>query len=157
MLSSTTDYLSSLRSQVAELTKRNMILESQMNSVKKSESGAEEAGSSSSGERIGVEIAQVSSEARLVELRVTVRGECSLLDLVGRLIEFLRGESSVSLTSVESHTRMPGSLALHVVMMRLRLEVRILHVYILDHSCQHALAMLSHSLFHLIYVLFDSM
>nr|AKN09577.1 basic helix-loop-helix transcription factor [Salvia miltiorrhiza] len=125
VLSSTTEYLSSLKSQVAELAKRNLLLESQINSIQKSESGTDEAGSSSSGGgRISVEIAQVSlssSEARFLDLRV--RGEySSLLDLVARLIEFLRGQRSVSLRSVESNTRMLGSVAVHAVIMRLGVE-----------------------------------
>lgn len=153
MLSNTTEYMSSLKAQVAELTKRNVILESQLGSVQKSESGAEEAGSSSFGERVSVEIAQVSSssssssESRFLDLRVTVRGESSLLDLVGRLIEFLRGESGVSLSSMESNTRMLGSVAVHAVFMRLRIEVYIYDFCICIINSFMASCMLSHALY----------
>nr|AKN09570.1 basic helix-loop-helix transcription factor [Salvia miltiorrhiza] len=75
VLSNTTEYLSSLKSQVAELAKRNLLLESHINSIQKSESDTDEAGSSwSGGEMISVEIAPVSSssssseEARFLDL-----------------------------------------------------------------------------------------
>ncbi|KAL1547774.1 hypothetical protein AAHA92_16090 [Salvia divinorum] len=125
VLSSTVEYMSSLKSRAAELAERNRILVSQIDSVKKSESGGDEVGS---GERVSVEISpsssSSSSEARFLDLRVRVRvrGESSLLDLVSRVIEFLRGQSGVSMTSVESNTRMLDSVAVHAVIIRLRIQ-----------------------------------
>lgn len=149
VLSSTTEYLSTLKSQVAELMKRNQILESRvMNSrIRESESGGElEGGMSSSEERVSVEMAEVSSssssEARVMEMRVRVRGEGRLVDLVSRIMELLKGETRVSLTSVESNTRMVGSVAVHILIMRLRIQVWILHACMCFHSfihgCMHA-------------------
>ncbi|KAI3443622.1 hypothetical protein Pfo_000287 [Paulownia fortunei] len=124
VLSSTTEYLSSLKSQVAELNKRNQMLESQL-SVQKSEASEDQVVGSSSAERVSVEIAQVSSstsEARFLDLRVTVRGETSMLDLVIRLLEFLKQQRNVSLLSVESNTRMLESIPVHGIMLRLKIE-----------------------------------
>lgn len=138
VLSRTTEYLSSLKSEVAELRKRNRILESQiMSSSRKPESGVEylgggggEPSTSSEEERVSVEMAEVSSsssstsEGRLMEVRVRVRGEEDrLVDIVSRVLGFLRGETRVSLTSVESNTRMEGSVAVHMLVMRLRVQV----------------------------------
>ncbi|XP_047945795.1 putative transcription factor bHLH041 [Salvia hispanica] len=125
VLSSTVEYMSSLKSRVAELAEQNQILESRIGSVKKSESGGDEIGN---GERVSVEISPSSSsssstsEARFLDLRVRVRGESNLLDLVSRVIEFLRGQSGVSLTSVESNTRMLDSVSVHVVIIRLKIQ-----------------------------------
>ncbi|KAG6431690.1 hypothetical protein SASPL_109772 [Salvia splendens] len=121
VLSSTVEYMSSLKSRVAELVERNRILEPRIDSVKKSESGGDEVWS---GERVSVEISRSSStsEARFLDLRVRVRGESSLLDLVSRVIEFLRGQSGVSLTSVESNTRLLDSVSVHAVIITLRIQ-----------------------------------
>ncbi|KAL0374504.1 UNVERIFIED_CONTAM: putative transcription factor [Sesamum radiatum] len=128
VLSSTTEYLSSLKSQVEELSKRNQMLESQL-SVQRSVDASNQdqvEGSSSSTERVNVEINQVSSssasEARFFDLRVTVRGESSLLDLVIRVLEFLKQQTNVSLLSVESNTRMLESIPVHGIMLRLKIE-----------------------------------
>lgn len=119
--------MSSLKSRVAELVERNRILESRTDPGKNSESGGDEVGS---GERVSVEISRSSSssssstsEARFLDLRVRVRGESSLLDLVSRVIEFLRGQSGVSMTSVESNTRILDSVSVHAVIIRLRIQV----------------------------------
>ncbi|KAK4415694.1 putative transcription factor [Sesamum alatum] len=126
VLSSTTEYMSSLISQVEELRKRNQMLESQL-SARKSEASDQDQveGSSSSVERVNVEINQVSSstsEARFLDLRVTVRGESSMLDLIIRVLEFLKQQRNVSLLSVESNTRMLESIPVHRIMLRLKIE-----------------------------------
>ncbi|KAL0346705.1 UNVERIFIED_CONTAM: putative transcription factor [Sesamum calycinum] len=128
VLSSTTEYLSSLKSQVEELSKRNQMLESQLavqRSVEASNQDQVE-GSSSSVERVNVEMNQVSSssasEARFLDLRVTVRGETSMLDLAIRVLEFLKQQRNVSLLSVESNTRMLESIPVHRIMLRLKIE-----------------------------------
>ncbi|KAL0410479.1 UNVERIFIED_CONTAM: putative transcription factor [Sesamum latifolium] len=127
VLSSTTEYLSSLKSQVEELSKRNQMLESQLSVQRSVEAGNQDqvGGSSSSAERVNVEMNQVSSsasEARFLDLRVTVRGESSMLDLVIRVLEFLKQQRNVSLLSVESNTRMLESIPVHGIMLRLKIE-----------------------------------
>lgn len=110
VLSSTTEYLSSLKSQVAELVKKNQMLESQLLARKAEDHSA------------GVEITQVSSstsESRFLDLRVSVGAESSMLDLITRLIEFLKHQTNLSLLSLESNTTMP----VHVVMLRLKIII----------------------------------
>ncbi|KAK4432892.1 putative transcription factor [Sesamum alatum] len=128
VLSSTTEYISSLKSQVEELSKRNQVLQSELSTTGRKEGGEEVGGLCSSSERASVEIAHVSSastseEARFLELRVRLRsGECSLLDLVIRVLEFLNQQSNVRLLSVQSNTRLLESAPVHGLVLRLRVE-----------------------------------
>ncbi|KAK6120409.1 hypothetical protein DH2020_045889 [Rehmannia glutinosa] len=127
VLNSTTEYLSSLKSQVAELSKKNQMLESKLYSVRRSEDSEDQiVGSNSSVDQgVIVEIAQVSSstsEARFLDLRVNVRGENSMLDLIIRIMELLKQQRNVSLLSVESNTRMLESNPAHGIVMRLKIE-----------------------------------
>ncbi|KAK4391806.1 hypothetical protein Sango_1958400 [Sesamum angolense] len=128
-LRQTTEYISSLKSQVEELSKRNLELQSELSTTARKEGGGEEVGGlSSSSERVSVEIAQVSSastseEARFLDLRVRIRsGECSLLDLVVRVLEFLNQQSNLRLLSVQSNTRLVESAPVHGLVLRLRVE-----------------------------------
>ncbi|XP_020549338.1 putative transcription factor bHLH041 isoform X2 [Sesamum indicum] len=131
VLSSTTEYISSLKSQVEELSKRNQELQSELSTTARKEGGGEEVGwLSSSSETVSVEIAQVSSasastleEARFLDLRVRLRsGECSLLDLVIRVLEFLNQHSNLRLLSVQSNTRLVESVPVHGLVLRLRVK-----------------------------------
>ena len=133
VLTSTREYLSSLKDQVAELSKRNHVLEAQL--LPKMSAAIEETSSGvSSVERVEVQIRDVgastsassssSSSSRIVDLQVILRAEVSMVDLVVRLLEFLKIDQNVSLMSVEANTRMaePTSVS-NVVLMRLRIEV----------------------------------
>ncbi|KAG8376156.1 hypothetical protein BUALT_Bualt09G0033900 [Buddleja alternifolia] len=126
VLSNTTEYLGSLKSQVNELSKRNQMLESQLFSVRREDQvKGSSCSSSSSAERVSVEISEVSastSDARLLDLRVEVRGDCSIMDLVIRIMEFLKKQRNVSLLSVESNTRMVESVQVHGIMLRVKIE-----------------------------------
>ncbi|XP_027070510.2 putative transcription factor bHLH041 isoform X1 [Coffea arabica] len=132
VLTSTREYLSSLKDQVAELSKRNHVLEAQL--LPKMSAAIEETSSGvSSVERVEVQIRDVgastsassssSSSSRIVDLQVILRAEVSMVDLVVRLLEFLKIDQNVSLMSVEANTRMaePTSVS-NVVLMRLRIE-----------------------------------
>ncbi|KAL0426884.1 UNVERIFIED_CONTAM: putative transcription factor [Sesamum latifolium] len=119
------------RIKVEELSKRNQELQSELSTTARKEGGGEEVGwLCSSSERVSVEIAQVSSasastseEARFLDLRVRLRsGECSLLDLVIRVLEFLNQQSNVRLLSVQSNTRLVESATVHGLVLRLRVE-----------------------------------
>lgn len=115
------------------------MLESKISAQRSEASADQVGGSSNSVERINVQIAQVSSstsEARFLDLRVTVRGESSMLDLVIRLLEFLKQQRNVSLLSVESNTTVLESIPVHGVMLRLKIEVWILSLKIYAYS-QH--------------------
>ncbi|KAL3825293.1 hypothetical protein ACJIZ3_021322 [Penstemon smallii] len=132
VLGNTTEFLSSLKSQVEELSKRNQILEAQLiNSLPslQKEANISSSSSSSSVERVHVEvIRQVTSTSesallRFLDLRVDVRGESfRLSDLVIRVLEFLKRQKNVELLSVESNTRMVESTQVHGVMLRLKIE-----------------------------------
>ncbi|CAA0814261.1 Putative transcription factor bHLH041 [Striga hermonthica] len=141
VLSSTTEYLSTLKSRVDELSRRNQMLESRILSVQRLSKGSGGGGEddetgpkicSVDDQRVNVEITHVSpstSEARFLDLRVRARARSSgeimsdgLSDLVIVLLEFLKQQRNVSLTSLESNTRMSGPAAVHEMMLRLKIE-----------------------------------
>ncbi|PSS20800.1 Transcription factor bHLH041 like [Actinidia chinensis var. chinensis] len=121
VLTGTTEYLASLKAQVAELTRRNRILEAQLLSKKEANEGASEP----SNDRIRVQVTPVdesTSESRIIDLQVIVRAECDLLDLVIRLMEFLKDAQNVSVTSMEADTRMVESNSINRMTFRLTIE-----------------------------------
>ncbi|KZV21610.1 hypothetical protein F511_17635 [Dorcoceras hygrometricum] len=129
VLSSTTEYLSLLKSQVEELSKRNQILEGRLWNKKEPtiQESVEGPSSSSSSvqRRVNVEMNRVlesTSEARIMDLRVTVRGECNLLDLISGILEFLKQQTNVSLLSIESNPTMGESDSVHGLVLRLKIE-----------------------------------
>ncbi|CAI9761089.1 unnamed protein product [Fraxinus pennsylvanica] len=129
VLNNTVEYLSSLKKQVEELSKKKQILEAQHLPPRSEATGDNlQTGDSSSVERLtNVRITHVStstSESRMLDVNVTTNGECSLLDLVTRIIEFLKPQNNVSLISVEADTRLMGEStnSVHGIMFRLRIE-----------------------------------
>ena len=85
----------------------------------------EEETSSSNG-RLNVRISQVSestSEENIVDLRVTIRGECPMVDMLIRILEFLKQVEIVSLQSMETNTRTIESNSMNHIILRLRIEV----------------------------------
>ncbi|XP_019173388.1 PREDICTED: putative transcription factor bHLH041 [Ipomoea nil] len=134
VLSNTTEYLASLKAQVEELTKKNQILEAQLPPPPPQKAPAavkEEVGASSAAAaegRVDVSITNVeestSEEAnrRFVDLRVLVRGEISMSDLVIRLLEFLKGVENVGLISVQANTTTVQSASLNRIILRLTIH-----------------------------------
>ncbi|KAG6662015.1 putative transcription factor bHLH041 [Carya illinoinensis] len=123
LLTSTREYLSSLKAQVAEVTRRNQLLEAQQLLPAK-EANEEETGSSN--ERLMVRISAVSESSspdreRTVELRVTVRGECPMEDMAIHILEFLKQVQHVSLVSMETNIQMTESTSSTRITMRLRI------------------------------------
>ncbi|GFY93972.1 basic helix-loop-helix (bHLH) DNA-binding family protein [Actinidia rufa] len=121
VLTGTTEYLASLKAQVVELTKRNQILEAQ--TLPKQE--ANEEASEPSNERIHVRVTPVdesTSEWGTIDLQVIVRAECDMLDLVIRLMEFLKDAKNVSVASMEADTRVVESNSINRVTLRLTIE-----------------------------------
>ncbi|XP_060188318.1 putative transcription factor bHLH041 [Lycium barbarum] len=125
VLANTTEYLSSLKAQVEELSKKNEMLEAQVKPQMKSD--AISSSSFDGNERVAVEIINVgesTSESRIMDLQVSVRGECSMLDLVTRLLEFLKTDNQVSLESVAANTRpmvQSAPVTTHITL-RIRIE-----------------------------------
>ncbi|XP_059274534.1 putative transcription factor bHLH041 [Lycium ferocissimum] len=115
VLVSTTEYLSSLKDQVEEQCKRNEMLEAQLLTKKE----AYEFQQHGNG-RVAVYITNI--EARVVDLQVIVRGKCSMLDLVIRLLEFLKMANNVSLVSEEANTMMVHSCPVTFITLRLRIQ-----------------------------------
>lgn len=130
VLSRTTEYLSSLRSQLGELTRRNVALQTQILTAEREGGGDQELGVATSTHHhqrvtINVEIAPSISEARFLDLRMSLRSEkCSLTDFVARVLGFLKRMGNVSLLSVQSNTRfVEESTAVHTLILRLKAEV----------------------------------
>lgn len=116
--------MSSLKAQVDKLSRRNQILEAQV-SNKARETAA--AASANAEERVQVRVsplAESTSEWRVVDVGVTVRGECPTLDLVIRILEFLKRDDNLSLISVEANTQIAAdSVSFNHVILRLRIQV----------------------------------
>ncbi|KAG5559177.1 hypothetical protein RHGRI_008929 [Rhododendron griersonianum] len=129
VLSGTSEYLNSLRSQVVELTRRNQVLEAQL--LPKTKPRDDQEGSDeSSYRRLDVKVENVvaaesssSSGARIVDLFVAVRGGgCDILGLVIRIMEFLRKDERVGFISVEADTKVEESISVNRVVSRLKIE-----------------------------------
>lgn len=132
VLASTREYLSSLKAQVEELSKRKQILEEQLLPTSRRESAMEEARSSllSAGSSNLFEVgisrhpASASDDQQIVDLNVSVRGEASpMADIAIRILEFLKQVNNVSLVSMEANTRVAESGVSNHVTLRLRIEV----------------------------------
>lgn len=108
---------------VSELSKRNQELEASLLNQGEAAVGRFHLAHD---QRLNVEINQVSertSEARIWELRVTVRGESSMLDLVIRILESIKQQNNVGLLSLKSNTGPVESTSVHCVVLRLKIEV----------------------------------
>lgn len=132
VLNSTVEYMNLLISEVRELNRRNQILLSQQHEETNEANNQETIGgtslpSTNAGDhRLDILIANVAettSEARVLDLRVRVRGECSISDIVIRVLEFLRQVANVGLLSVEASTQMVGTAAVSDFVWRFKIEV----------------------------------
>ncbi|GAA0152267.1 basic helix-loop-helix transcription factor [Lithospermum erythrorhizon] len=133
VLASTTEYLTTLKSQVAELAQRNQILETQLLVPREKateQEGGSSTASSSSRERVVVLIVPVdqstSEEGRVVDLQVAVlRGQSfSMLDLAICVLEYLKLVNNVSVMSIQANTRAlhDESSSMINISIRLRIE-----------------------------------
>ncbi|OIT19503.1 PREDICTED: putative transcription factor bHLH041 [Nicotiana attenuata] len=136
VLASTTEYLSSLKTQVEELSKKNEMLEAQLLDQPQNKSSFEPINQAAvdaiistftgGSARVAVEMINVgesTSESRIVDLQISVRRECSILDLVTRLLELLKSDNDVNLESVAANTRsvVQSEPVTHITL-RLRIE-----------------------------------
>lgn len=120
-----------MQSQVAELTLHNQRLEAQLLPITQTQQD-KSASSSDETRSDYIQINNVSSEStsiddRIVDVRVRIQGEISLLSIVSRVVEFLRGINGLSLMSMEAETLMatdPSAPSNHIFF-RLRIEVKI--------------------------------
>lgn len=125
-----------LISEVEELNRRNQMLLSQHNdqaSTKNTQEIISDNSLSSSNaddRRLDIRIsnvAETTSEARVLDLRVRVRGECSISDITIRVLEFLRQVVNVGLLSIEASTQMVGTTTVSDFVWRLKIQVSIIN------------------------------
>ncbi|GMH18080.1 hypothetical protein Nepgr_019921 [Nepenthes gracilis] len=128
VLTTTSEYLGSLKAQISELSERNQQLEAQLLSMKEQDRSRNDRevnnGGSSSDGRLNLQILPISestSEARIVELQVNLTGNICMLDLVIEILEFLKRVNDVELMSVEAHTAHGGGQSHHLIL-RLAIE-----------------------------------
>ncbi|XP_019707180.1 putative transcription factor bHLH041 [Elaeis guineensis] len=104
VLSNTREFLNTLKAQISELEERNRMLEMQLQPPDETK----EVGDST--ETIEIQITRASestSQAQRINLRVTVRVECNMMDLVLNILECLKEMGNISLVSVDASTGSP--------------------------------------------------
>lgn len=139
VLNSTLEYMNLLIAEVKELNRRNQMLISQHNDQADTKNTQEIIGvnslssSNADNQRLDIRIsnvAETTSEGRVMDLRVRVRGECNMADITIRVLEFLRQVGNVGLLSVEATTQMVGTTTVSDFIWRLKIEVSIIDGYI---------------------------
>ncbi|KAJ8750934.1 hypothetical protein K2173_016115 [Erythroxylum novogranatense] len=119
----TREYLTSLLDQVAELRQKNQQLESQLSVAKEA---AEEISEASSTGRLDVRLSHLpdstSSDHRIVDLQVTVRGEHSVTNAVVRLLEFLKQVDNINAVSIQASSHIINSTPFIRLVLRLQIE-----------------------------------
>ncbi|KAJ1439865.1 Myc-type, basic helix-loop-helix [Sesbania bispinosa] len=117
--------LSSLMTEIDKLSKRNQELMSLLPAKESTTEEKTKASSLSSNERLNVQVSHVpessSSEEQMVDLQVNVRGQISQVDILIRLLEFLKQVHHVSLVSMGANTHTEEGNALHQLTFRLRI------------------------------------
>ncbi|KAJ6746454.1 TRANSCRIPTION FACTOR BHLH041-RELATED-RELATED [Salix koriyanagi] len=120
ILTRTREYLTSLKAQVEELSRKNQKLEAQLSKA----AGAQVRDSPY--EKLDVRVTHISestSEQRIADLEVNVRGESPILDMViTRILEFLRQVTDVRLMSIQATTHTAESNSFNRVVLRLSIE-----------------------------------
>ncbi|XP_034913306.1 putative transcription factor bHLH041 [Populus alba] len=120
ILTRTREYLTSLKAQVEELSRKNQKLEAQLSKAAVSQVR------DSSNERLDVRVTHISestSEQRIIDLVVNLRGESPILDtVITRILEFLRQVTDVSLISIDASTHTAESASFNRVILRLNIE-----------------------------------
>ncbi|KAA3477179.1 HLH domain-containing protein [Gossypium australe] len=110
-------YLTSLKAQVAELSKQNQLLQARILPA-----AADVGGSSNESLNIRIiPIHESTSEQRIVDLRISVRGEVLIENILMRLLEFLRHDRNVSIMSIEANNQLSEG-SVNYINLRLRIE-----------------------------------
>lgn len=123
------EYLTSLKAQVDELSKKNQQLEAAARLIANKDEEEEAAGSSSS-ERVSVTLTHVSGSTtdqdhqQIIDLQVIVTsGESSTENILIRILEFLKQVKNVSLVSMEARTlKTESNPNINRVVLRLRVD-----------------------------------
>ncbi|GMI92694.1 hypothetical protein like AT5G56960 [Hibiscus trionum] len=122
VLTSTRENLASLKAQIMELNRQNQSLQAQLSTTS---GGAAGEVNGSSNERLNIRIfpaSESTSEQRIIELRINVRGEKPAVDILIRLLEFLKLDRNISLMSTEANTRITELGSVNHVNLRFRIE-----------------------------------
>ena len=125
MLLNTMKYISSLKSQVEELNIRNQILEAGQHGGKEPANEGSRRFSGDQGPVVVItDIGESTSQARVVDLEVNAGGNVILVDLVIRVLEFIKQVENVSVMSIDVGTRVLDTEAVtNRVILRLRIQV----------------------------------
>ncbi|KAM3192039.1 hypothetical protein ACQJBY_069342 [Aegilops geniculata] len=120
VLASTTEYMAKLVSQVSQLREKNLQLEAQLGRLNQSASD-----DNPSGRTVEVEVTtgastSTSQQPREVSVRVTVRAECDMSEVLTSLLARLKGTGSFAVVSVEGRQQ---SSALARASLTLRMTV----------------------------------
>ncbi|XP_047308048.1 putative transcription factor bHLH041 [Impatiens glandulifera] len=129
VLSSTIDYLTSLRTQISDLTRKNQILETILLDKPQYSTSDNDINNISKNERsVDVRLSHVnvnsttSSQSRIVDLHVLVRGNILLSGMVTRLLEFVQQDNNVSLMSLSTEILMVESAPINRIILRLNIN-----------------------------------
>ncbi|XP_054806190.1 putative transcription factor bHLH041 [Prosopis cineraria] len=126
ILTAAKETLNSLMAEIEKMTKGDQQVEAQMKA--KQLLKGQETNTSPSVERLIVRVSDVPrsslSEERFIDLQVTVRGQRnSQVDILIRLLEFLKSVQRVSLVSVDANTRIAQQgTAINEATLRLKIE-----------------------------------
>lgn len=126
VLITTRDYLSSLKAQVAELSRKNQQLEAQLLQSAKTEEERREF-SQESDRLFRVRVSNVpesTSERQIIDLHIATRGETPLTNIVIGILEFLKRLDNVRVVSMEGNTQLTASSSINHLTLRLIIEVR---------------------------------
>ncbi|KAE8658170.1 Alpha/beta-Hydrolases superfamily protein [Hibiscus syriacus] len=131
VLTSSKAYLTSLKAKIAELSRQNQLLQARLLPAATEGSGLSNEMStvrripvSESKERLNVQLIPVpesTSEQRIVDMRIGIRGEWPIENILMRLLEFLK-DTNVSLVSIEANTQISELGSVNHVNLRLRIE-----------------------------------
>lgn len=144
VLAKTKEYVNTLKAQISELEEKNRMLESQLpppaEQMKQVDSG-------DSSNRVEVQISSGSestSETRQINLSVIVRVECDTIDVLLRILEFLKGNGNVNLVSINARSTQPQSntyasanLTFQVKVQRLSTACICSHFVLSNNVCAH--------------------
>ncbi|XP_068306562.1 putative transcription factor bHLH041 isoform X1 [Pyrus communis] len=130
VLTTAREYLTSLKAQVAELSKRNQQLEARLLPLTSLGANEAAAAAGSSNERVSLTVTRVSTESspdqdeQIIDLQVILRSQESCTeDMVIRILEFLKRVENVSLMSMEANTWISESNSnINRVILRLRVD-----------------------------------
>ncbi|XP_054821040.1 putative transcription factor bHLH041 [Prosopis cineraria] len=134
ILTTAKEALTSLMAEIEKLRERNKQLEVAATSSSSSSMAARPVAKEASddheifNERLNVRISHELSESssseqeRIADLEVTVRGQSSQVDILIRLLEFLKQDQNLSLISMEANTYLAHANSFNRITIRLRVE-----------------------------------